>query len=353
MTEASRETPREICIVMLSALGDAVHVLPVIVALKRAWPDSRVTWIIQDGPYRLVRDHPLVDEFVVFRRRRGLSAWRAFNEVRHALRGRRFDLVLGLQVYLKAGILTALVDAPIKLGFDRRRARDLQWLFTNRRIPAHEPQHVQDQYFEFLSHLGVPHEPVEWKLEPTPDERSAQQEFFGRMGRPACALVVGTSDGRKNWDAGSYARLAIELHRKYGLTPILVGGASREEERVAAVVTDEAGERVVNTLADDVRKLLWLLDGCALVVSPDTGPLHMARAVGTPVVGLYGNTNPGRTGPYRAFQELVVDGYAEYPGEDYPVSATRRDGMARITVEAVLEKVDVAVRAYVSGSGHS
>jgi len=342
------EPPREICIVMLSALGDAVHVLPVANALKRAWPDSRITWIVQPPAHALVRGHPAIDEFVVFRRDRGVGAWRSFAEVRDALRGRRFDLLLGLQVYLKAGLITAIVDARVKLGFDRARARDAQWLFTNTRIPAHEPQHVQDQYFEFLGFLGVDSEPVAWRLEPTREEQQAQQAFLERLGRPTCAVVVATSKAEKDWTAAGYARVLEALEREHGLLPVIVGGASHRERRAAAEVIAEARVDVVDASADDVRKLLWLLAGSSLVLSPDTGPLHIARAIGTPVVGLYGYTNPKRTGPYRAFEDLVVDGYAEYPGEDYPVSPRHRDGMTRITPARVLEKVQLAMERYVS-----
>lgn len=126
-----------------------------------------------------------------------------------------------------------------------------------------------------------------------------------------------------------------------------MGGPSPEERRLADAILAGTRARVVDALADDVRRLVWLLEGSALVVSPDTGPLHIARALGRPVVGLFGHTNPRRSGPYRAFADLVVDGYAAYPGEEYPVSATPRDGMRRVTVDAVLAKVDVAMGKYV------
>ncbi|MDH3422318.1 MAG: glycosyltransferase family 9 protein, partial [Gemmatimonadota bacterium] len=224
--------PREICIVMLSAIGDAVHVLPVANAIKRAWPECRITWVIQTVPHALVADHPAIDDFVLFERRRGWSAWRSLVEVRQALRGRRFDLLLGLQVYFKAGLVTALADARVKLGFDRARARDAQWLFTNTRIPAHEPQHVQDQYFEFLDFLGVDPHPVTWTLELTGPERAAQRAFFDDMDRPACAVVVGTSKAAKNWEPVGYARVLEVIESDYGLRPIIVGGPSQTERHL-------------------------------------------------------------------------------------------------------------------------
>lgn len=332
---------------MLSALGDAVHVLPVVTALKRAWPSTRITWLIQPLPHQLVRGHPAVDDFVVFRRRRGVGAWRGFAELRHALRGRRFDLVLALQVYFKAGLVTALTPGKVKLGFDVARARDLNWLFTNRRIPRRPPQHVQDQYLEFVRFLGIDPSPVTWKLWLTDAEREAQRAFFARLGRPACAVVLGTSKVEKNWTAEGYARVVEALDRTHGLQPVFVGGSSRLERDMAAEVRARTRARVVDALGDDVRRLLWLLDGSALTLSPDTGPLHISRALGTPVVGLYGYTNPKRSGPYRAYEELVVDGYARVPGEDYPASLEHRDGMKRVRVSDVLEKVALAVRRYV------
>ncbi|MDX1493315.1 MAG: glycosyltransferase family 9 protein [Longimicrobiales bacterium] len=342
--------PEEICIVMLSAIGDAVHVLPVANALKRHWPDTRITWVIQPVPYTMVRDHPAIDDFVVFRRRKGVEAWLGFHDLMQEMKGRRFDLLLGLQVYFKAGLITALTPARVKLGFDVRRARDAQWLFTDRRIRPRGQRHVQDQYFEFLEHLGIDPRPVEWKLEFTEEERARQDRFFQELDRPACAVVVGTSKLEKNWHAEGYARVLEVVEERHGLRPVIVGGPSPVERRIADEVLERTEAHVVDALDDDLRKLMWIVDGSSLLISPDTGPLHISRALGTPVVGLFGYTNPKRSGPYRAYQDLVVDGYAEYPGEEYPVMPDYRDGMKRIEVEDVLEKVELAMREYVRAS---
>lgn len=339
--------PKEICIVMLSAIGDAVHVLPVANALKRAWPETRITWVIQPVPHQLVAGHPAIDEFIVFRRRSGWGAWTSYRDLRRAWAGRSFDLLLGLQVYFKAGLITALAPARVKMGFDRARARDAQWLFTNRRIPARPQQHVQDQYFEFLHALGIDERPVEWGLTFTDGERQAQRAFFDELGGPACAVVVGTSKPEKNWSPEGYARVLEAVEERHGLRPVIVGGPSAVERDIADEVMRRTGARVVDALGDDIRRLAWILDGSTLLISPDTGPLHIGRALGTPSVGLFGYTNPKRTGPYRAYEDLVVDGYAAYPGEDYPLTHHYRDGMKRVTVEAVLEKVDLALERYV------
>jgi heptosyltransferase I len=324
-------------------------VLPVVNALKRKWPESRITWVIQPVPYELVANHQAVDDFIIFHRRRGRAALRSYRELRRAFEGRHFDLLINLQVYLKAGLITALAPADIKLGFDRKRARDMNWLFTNRRIPARPMQHVQDQYFEFVEYLGIDAEPVEWRIQLTPDERAQQSAFFEPLGK-TCAIVVGTSKPAKNWDPAHYARVIDVLESDFGLRTMIVGGPSAFERDLAAQIAQAARIKPINALGNDIRKLVYLLDGASLVISPDTGPLHIARALDKPVIGLYGYTNPKRYGPYRKYTDLVVDGYALSPDEDYPFSMEyRADGMTRVTVIAVLEKVQLAMTKYLTG----
>ena len=334
-------------IVMMSALGDAVHVLPFVTALKRHAPATHVTWIVQPGPAALVRGHPAVDEILLFDKARG---WRAYAELRPQLARRPFDLVLALQVYIKAGLVTALTRAPVKLGFDRARARDLNWVFTTHRIPPHANQHVQDQYFEFLTALGVPYEPVTWNIGPWPHERAAQREFFSRIERPVATLVIGTSDPQREWLADRWAALADALYDRYGLQPVLAGARSARELETERAITAQARHRPLSTLGMPLRDLVWLLDGSALVVSLDTAPQHIAVALDRPVIMLAGAWNPKRTGPYRRFPDLLVDAFGD-PGEDYPISpAKRRDRMPRISVDDVLAKVEIWARRY-AGTG--
>jgi heptosyltransferase I len=325
-------------LVMMSAVGDAVHALPVVNAIKRQAPASRLTWVLQPGPATLVRGHPAVDEIVEFDRSKGLAA---FTDIRGKLRERPFDLVIALQVYFKAGLVTSFAQAPIKLGFDRQRARDFNWLFTNRRIPAHEPQHVQDQYFEFLRELGIAPEPVVWNLGPWENERAAQSDFFARLDRPAASIVVGTSKPEKDWMPERWAEVVDALYSDFGVRAILVGGRSERETRAAQIIDQRASHKPVNALGSGLRPLVSILDGSALVLSPDTGPLHMAVALERPVISLIGYMNPKRVGPYRRYQDLLIDAYGDR-GENYPITMDKRSGrMERITVRDVLEKVQV------------
>lgn len=328
---------------MMSAVGDAVHVLPLLTALKRHRPDARITWVLQPGAASLVRGHWAVDEIIPFDRAQG---WRAYPAVRRALAVRPFDVVLALQVYFKAGIVTSFTRSPVKLGFDRARARDLNWLFTTDRLHPREGQHVQDQYFEFLDALGVPHEPVTWDLGPWEDERPAQRTFFQRFDRPVAPIVVATSKAEKDWMPERWAEVADALHGDFGLQPLLVGGRSERELVAERIILDRARVPVASALGSGLRNLVGILDGAALALSPDTGPLHMAVALDRPVISLMGYTNPKRVGPYRRFHDLLIDAYGD-PGEDYPISMENRPGrMSRISVRNVLDRVERWRTAY-------
>lgn len=319
-------------IVMMSAVGDVVHVMPVIHALKAHHPQARVTWVLQPGPATLVRGHPLVDDIVLFDRSKG---WRSFLDVRRELAHREFDLVLALQVYFKAGIITSFAHAPVKLGFDRERARDANWLFTTHRIPARAGQHVQDQYFEFLDALRIPHGSPQWTLGPWNDEERAwQRDFLARFERPIAPIVVATSKAAKDWPAERWAEVCHTLWNEHGLQPVLVGGRSERELAAERVILRDA-PIAHSALGSGLRRLAAILDGAAVALSPDTGPLHMAVALRAPVVSLLGYTNPKRVGPYDFARDLMIDAYGD-PGEDYPLDMRyREERMQRIEVEDV------------------
>jgi heptosyltransferase I len=341
----AQRVPDRICIVMMSAVGDTVHVLPVINALKRANPATKITWVLQPGPATLVRGHRSVDDIVVFDRARG---WRAFLDVRSALARREFDLVINLQVYFKAGLVTSFTHAPVKLGFDRARARDFNWIFTNKKIPAHSVQHVQDQYFEFLEVLGVSREPLEWDLGPWGEERRWQREFARKFDGPIASIVVATSKPEKDWPPERWAEVCDVLFQDYGVQPVLVGGTSERERTAERVVMARTRHKPRSELGCGLRKLVAILDASSLVLSPDTGPLHMSVALDRPVISLMGYTNPKRTGPYRKFHDLMIDAYGK-PGEEYPISMENRAGrMKLIETSQVVEKIAVWQRRYAS-----
>lgn len=331
---------QRVALVLLSAIGDVVHALPLVASLKAAAPRLRLEWVVQPGPAPIAGRHPGVDRLWVLERGRG---WKGFAGFRRQIRGERFDLVLDLQVYAKASLAARLLSSPRRIGFDRARARELNWLATNERIAPHPPQHVCEQYLEFADHLGVPRR-YAWDLPLTPGERAAQARFYSALPGPVAALVVGTTRPAKEWPVDRWAELAARLHEQ-GYVVCLVGGDAARPR--AEAIVQSARCPVRNEQRDDLPRLLWLLDGAALVVSPDTGPYHLAVALNVPSVGLFGATDPARHGPGRRFLELAVDGYHD-PGEPWhpPRPDRRPDRMERIAVGDVLAAVERARARY-------
>jgi heptosyltransferase I len=345
VAEPLRYPADRVCIVLLTGLGDVVNGLPLANALKDHDPRRRVTWVAEPMPAGVLRHHPSVDEVVVYEKKRGL---RGVAELRRSLAGRRFDLTLNLNVYFKSVWPTLLSDAPHRLGFERGRAADGVWLAANHHLARRPRAHTLDMFLEFAAHLGLPVPRVEWRLSVTEDERARQRAFFAPLrDRPVVGIVPASASAKKDWPPERYARLVDALEGDFGCRTVLVGGPGARETALARRIADAASAKPVWGMGDGVRRLVWMVDGCDLLIAPDTGPVHIARALEVPVIGLYGHTNPWRVGPYRRYQDLWVDRYTD-PGEAPDPSRfdPRLGRMEQITVADVLERVEHARQAY-------
>jgi len=192
---------------------------------------------------------------------------------------------------------------------------------------------------------------VQWRLGPWPEERPWQREFFAPLDRPAASIVVATSKAEKDWMPERWAEVCDALWFDFGLQPVLVGGRSSRELAAEQVIMEATRSTPVSALGSGLRKLVSIIDGSALVLSPDTGPLHVTVALDRPVVSLIAYSNPKRVGPYRKFHDLMIDAYGD-PAEDYPVSMENRPGrMPRITVQNVLDRVERWRSAYAARYG--
>lgn len=335
--------PDTICLLRLSALGDITHTLPVFHTLRAAWPDTRITWIIGKTEYPLVKD--LADvEFIVFDKKAGIAA---YSSVRQQLNKRRFDVLLHMQMSLRSSLVSLLVNADIKLGFDRQRAKDLQWLFTNHKIAYQPRQHVIDSFFGFTEALGIKDKLYRWDV-PIPEE---VRQFAAKYIKDKPVLVISpcSSKAYRNWSCEGYAALADHASDKHGMQVILTGGASAIEQQYGECIVEHATSKPLNLVGKTtIKQLLAILDQATLVVAPDSGPAHFATAVNTPVIGLYACTNPDRARPYLSEQWLVnryPDAIRKKYGKsvaDVPWGARVRDAgtMQLITVDDVCNKLD-------------
>jgi len=336
--------PRAICLIRLSAIGDTCHVVPMVRAMQREWPGCRITWIIGRVEAKLMTLLPEVEFLAVDKRRAAAE----FSRLRARLRGRRFDVLLHMQVSLRASLLSTLVRAPVKVGFDRARAREMQWLFTNRRIAARRREHVLDSFWGFTEALGISERRLEWNL-PLP---VAAVEYAGRIipdTRPTLLISPCSSHALRNWRAEFYALVADHAVGRWGMRVVLCGGPSDIERDMGEAILMRAKHPPVNQIGrDTLPQMLALLAAATVLLTPDSGPAHMAAMVDTPVIGLYAATNPARSGPYLS-REWCVDRFAEaarvFMGREpealpWWTKIEKPGVMDLIRPEAVIERLD-------------
>jgi heptosyltransferase I len=343
--------PESICILRLSAIGDCCHTLPVVRTLQAAFPSAQVTWVIGSTEHKLLEGADGI-EFITFDKGRGFESWRA---IRKKLAGRNFEVLLHMNASLRASLASTAIAARRRVGFDKPRARDLQWAFSNERIAQQDPhrRHVLDGLFQFAEHLGVTTRDMRWDIPVSDSDRN----FAGEQTRgdgPVCVISPCSSQRARNfrnWSVDNYIALIETMQTKYGARFILTGAASEIENQYAReIIARTDGVTDLNG-ATSLKQLFALIDAATLVICPDSGPAHMATAAQTPVIGLYATSNPERTGPYIA-RQLTVNKYPEAVRlefgkgvDEIRFGARVRDpnAMDLIQVDDVLEKVDLVL----------
>jgi heptosyltransferase I len=383
-------SPERVCLLRLSAIGDTCHAAAALRALKEAWPHTRFTWIIGKLEAKLMSAILPEVEFITFDKG---AMTRELLRLRKILSARRFDLLLDLQLSIRASLIAALVNAPVKLGFDRARARELQWLFTNARIAPAVSEHVLDSFLGFVRACGVDPGPASWDITLPANAR----EYADRLipdARPTLIISPCSSHPPRNWSAERYAEVADHAAAKHDMRVILAGGRSELERRMGAAILAAANARLAAEAApatraepaaqaghaehsepaagvalavkvqpaaaasrspiidqigkDTLPELLGLLAKATVLVSPDSGPAHMATMVGLPVIGLYAATRTARAGPYYS-RQWCVDKYDEAsrmvfgkPAADIPwTEKIERPGvMDLIAVNEVTDRLD-------------
>lgn len=277
----------EILFVKLGALGDVINTLPLAVTLKRHF-SARITWLVEPLSEPLLRRHASVDTVIRFEKKRWHSQ---MFDVRRRLKQVRFDIVLDLQRLWKSGLFAMVPPADRRIGFDRRRCKEMTWLLPFERIaPADPGRHMLLQYLEFAAHLGAPAAAVEWGI-PVPDALPP--------GMPAhfAVLNIGATKPANRWTVEGFSELADAVWNSYGIQSVLTGGP--EDADMARAIARRAENEPHNLVGKtSIDELTAVINRAQLVVSCDTGPMHLAVALGRPVVALFGPSNPRRTGPF-------------------------------------------------------
>jgi len=333
-----------LCLLRLSAIGDVCHAVAMVQAIQRQYPQLKITWVIGKLEYQLLKHLPGI-EFVIFDKSQG---WRSYLNLHKALKGRRFDVLLHMQVALRATLASLAISAKVRVGFDRARAKEGQWLVTNHRVePLAEP-HVLDGFMGFAKAIGVSDITPSWNIPvPQADTEFAQRQIAD--GEKVLVICAAASKAERNWLPERYAAVAQHAVNK-GYRVILCGGPTALEKTLADDIANACSAKLDNLVGKtSLTQLLVLLKRASLVLAPDTGPAHMAVTQGTPVIGLYAHSNPSRTGPYLS-QQYVVSAYQEAIASQQSGEVkwgTRAKGehlMALISVDAVIEKFDQVIQ---------
>lgn len=337
--------PASICLLRTSAIGDVTHVVPLLRTLQRAWPETSLTWVIGSLERRLLGDLSGV-EFVTFDKRAG---WTGMRAVHSALRGRRFDALLQMQVALRSNLLSLGIKAERRIGYDNARSKDLHGLVINQRIPERAGEHVLDAIGSFCEPLGLKQTEVRWDI-PIPDVAHvwAAEQLPGEL--PTLLVSPTSSHVLRNWRPERYAAV-IDHAAARGWRTVLVGGPSATERTMADAIRAACRHPPIDlTGKDTLKQLLALMRRADLLLGPDSGPMHMANAVGTRVLGLHAASNPDRSGPYSDRRWCVnkydqaARKYLGRPASEIPWgSKIERPGvMDLIGVDEVIERFDAA-----------
>jgi lipopolysaccharide heptosyltransferase II len=331
--------PQKILIVLHGAIGDVTRALPLAGLLRRRFPQATLAWSVEPPALPLVELCPSVDEIIIFDRPGGVPAFFRFLKT---VRARRFDLVLDLQRHFKSGFISRWSGAPNRIGFHRSDAKELNWLFNNLHIPATgESTPKILHYLKFAEFVGAPQEPIQWDFQLHSQDYLRAEKLLGGSGRNAAVLFIGTRWQSKQWFASQIAATASAIRQRHALDVVFLG--ARADRALASEAEALSNEPIINLTGEtSLRDAIAIIARVRFCVGPDTGLMHIAAALGTPVVSLWGATEPVRTGPY-GFGDLAIQGKADCAPCRRRHCDIGRVCMQSIGTEAILSMVDRAL----------
>lgn len=339
------DTIKRICLLRLSALGDVCLIVPVVRTLQKAFPDASITWVISQAAHDLVKDLEGV-EFIVIDKPRTpkdyLNLYKLFKD-------RRFDVLLAMQASLRANLIYPLIRAKRKIGFDKVRARDGQRLFTNETIYfSHE--HLFDSFMRFAEAAGAQEHVIDFSLPVNQKYQQAAAKLYAKLTRPVMLVFPCASKAERDWPVDRLIEVIQYAQKIHKATVLLIGGNSEREIQAAEQIKQAC--KVSSLIGKvDIKLLPAVIAEADVLLAPDTGPVHIAHAMGTPVIGLYAVAPSWLTGPYGKMDYCVdhfneaVEVILNKDPDDIPwkTRVHNAGAMKLITVEEVTTMVDTAL----------
>lgn len=340
-----------ILVVKLSAIGDVIHTLPALNAIRSHFPDAHITWLVEEDAGSLVEGHEALDRVLVSKRKRwtrGLRSSSFFSTLSEiyrfikALRDTDYDMILDFQALLKSGVLIALARGQRKIGFGKGLEHmEHSYIFLNERIPAVDMEiHALSRGMMFIEALGIPSNTVEYKLPVSSHDHEKVDDLmraYGMLGaKPLIAINPVAKWETKLWTNKKFSQLADLLIDRYDAKIVFTGGPD-DRPPIQDIMAAMKGQAVNLAGLTTLKMLAALYQKMVFVVSTDTGPMHMAAAVGTPVVALFGPTAPWRTGPFGSGHQIVRGGPECSPCFKRECKAI--DCMELISVQQVIDAI--------------
>lgn len=343
--------PKHLCLIRLSSIGDVIHTLPIINTIRSQWPETQLSWVINQTEYDLVKKLPGVD-FIIFRKKLG---WRAYWQVQKQLAERRFDVLLLMQNSLRANLLPLFIKSPLRIGFDIPRSKEGHSLFINHRVRAAERQHVLDGFFCFTERLGITEKKLVWDCCYSEEDQTYIERCLDGSKKKVLAINPCSSSKQRNWLIERYAKIADYAAQRYNMHPVLSGAKRPLEQQYGQAIERSCHHRLSNLIGrTSLPQLMALMARADVAIAPDSGPLHIANAVNTPVIGLFAASNPLRTGAYlypqwcvnrypQAVQRFLQRDWHTVP---WGTRVYNKQAMNLITSDEVIAKLDRIMAAF-------
>lgn len=300
---------KNILIVKLSAIGDVIHALPVAHALKQTYPNARITWVVEKPAYDLLTNNPDIDEIIIFDKPKFKSLTGLLSngyKLSKLLKSHNFDLAIDLQGLFKSAAISYLSGASKRLVYCN--ARELSDKIGQRICGDHENGHIVDRYLDVAKHLGCNIDQVKFPMNITEIEAQKAEAIANHVGlrleNPYVVLAPGTNWSSKCWPTSHFAELADKLYNN-DIIPVIIGGPN--DQRLAQEILSHTRIPPIDlTGKTSLKQLAYIIKKSQAFVGGDTGPMHLAVAVGTPVVTMFGPTDPKRNGPYGQNHKVLL-----------------------------------------------
>lgn len=299
--EKNQASIQSIAVLRLSALGDICMTIPLILSLKKNFPNATIYWIISEKLSSLVNNIPGVHFIEVDKPKTIKQFFKCYQQ----LKSYHFDVLLSPQTSFRSNLISLFIRADIKYGYGKLHSRDLQRFFIDKTVPT-KAEHLVDSFMRFAEVLGAPHEKPEWELPIKPEDQAWATSHIKQLQHPIITVCPTASNAERNWCTQRYINVLNHLKDHWGGSVVLVGDTHPLSITAGKLIEQGINQPCINLIGKtNLQQLAAIISYSDILIAPDTGPAHIADATGTPVIGLYAVAPAEKTGPYNSIKYTI------------------------------------------------